>query len=126
MAASTNPFQVQGTLNYPPEQGAQQVALLFGLSGAFTSLMDVRLVMIGAGTTEVPFGSIENAKLLLLEYESTTGALPVLLHINGSTDGLELTPGGMFLYGSPNPLAGLASLGIERTADAVVRVRVLG
>jgi hypothetical protein len=126
MAASTNPFQMQGTLSYPPESGAQQVPLPFGLSGSFTSLMDERLVMTGAGTQAVSFGSITNAKLLLVEYELTQGAAAIQLHINGSTDDIELTPGGVLLLGSPAPVAGVSSLGIERTSDAVVRVRILG
>jgi hypothetical protein len=124
--ASTNPFQVLGNLTYPPSQGGQVTNLPFGFSGSFTSLMDERLVLTGPGTTSVSFGSVTGAKILLLEYEVTTGAVAIILHLNGSTDDLELTPGGFLLFGSPNPQTGLSSLSLEITADAVVRVRVLG
>jgi hypothetical protein len=126
MSASTNPFQLQGTLSYPPAQGSSPEPLPFGLSGSFTALTDTRLVMSGAGTTNVPFGTVVNAKLLLLEYEAAEGAVAVQLHINGSTEDLELTPGGMLLFASPTPVSGLTSLSVERTGDAVIRVRLLG
>jgi hypothetical protein len=126
MAVSTNPFVVQGTLVYPPDEGQQQVSLPFGLSGAFTSVLDTRLVLAGAGTTLVPFGSVVNAKLLLVEVELAQAAAPVNLHVNGGTDDLELSPGGLLLMASPSPTDGWARLEIVRTTDAVVRVRLLG
>ena len=125
MSASTSPFVIQGTVSYPPDQGQQQVSLPFGLSNQFVSLQDSRLVMTGVGTQDVPFGSIENAKMLLVEYEAG-GTASVQLHINGSTDGIEMQPDGVLLYGNPNPQAGISELSIERTADATVRVRILG
>lgn len=126
MAASTNPFQVQGTVTYPPDEGQQAVSIAFGLSGTFTSVADTRLVMTGAGNLTVPFGSVASAKLLLLEYEAAQGAAPVNLRINGGTDDLEISPGGMLLLSSPSPQAGLTELQIVRTTDAVVRVRLFG
>jgi hypothetical protein len=126
MAASTSPFVLQGTLSYPPEQEQAQLPLPFGLSGVFTSLMSERLVMTGIGNLEVPFGSVVGAKVLLLEYELAEAAAVITLHINGSTDGLELSPGGVLLFASPNPTVGLTSLNIACTVDAVVRVHVLG
>lgn len=126
MAASTNPFQVQGTLTFPPDEGQQQVAIPFGLSNQFTSVLDMRLALIGAGTTAVPFGSVAAAKLLLVEFEAASGAAPVNLLFNGGTDDVELSPGGMLLLASPAPTAGVTGLSIVRTTDAVVRVRLLG
>jgi hypothetical protein len=126
MAASTNPFTVQGTLLFPPDEGQAQVSIPFGLSNQFTSVLDTRLNMTGAGTTAVPFGSVANAKLLLVEYEAAAGAAAINLNVNGGTDDLEISPGGMLLLASPTPQAGWASLSIVRTTDAVVRVRLLG
>lgn len=126
MAASTNPFTVQGTLVIPPDEGATPISIPFGLSGSFTSVLDTRLALVGADTTVVPFGSVTNAKLLLVEYEAAQGAAPVNLLVNGGTDDLELSPGGFLLLASPTPQAGWAGLSIVRTTDAVIRVRLLG
>jgi hypothetical protein len=128
MAATTNPFTLQGTLTLPPDEGAQQVPISFSLSGSFTSLLESRLVMTGAGTTVVPFGTVgtPGAKVLVIEYEAAVGAAPVQLNFNGGTDDIELAPGGLLVYASPVPVAGLTSLSIVRTTDAVIRVRLLG
>jgi len=126
MAASTNPFSVLGTLTFPPDEGQQQVSLAFGLSNQFTSVLDMRLALTGAGTTVVPFGSVATAKLLLVEFEAASGAAPINLLINGGTDEIELSPGGLLLLASPTPQSGVAGLSIVRTTDAVVRVRLLG
>lgn len=125
MATSTAPYVLQGTLSVAlPDQ--QEVPLPFGLSGSFSELMSQRLSMTGSGTTPVAFGTITGAKALLLKYEATQGAAVVKLHINGSTDDLELSPGGVFLFGSPNPTEGFVSLSIEHTADADMTVLILG
>jgi len=125
MSASTAPFVLQGTLTVTLP-GQPPTPLPFGLSGAFSSLMSERLIMSGAGTEDVSLGTIVGAKLLLLEYVAAEGAAAITLHINGSTDGLELSPGGVLLYGSPNPTIGLTALSIERTVAAEVLVHVLG
>jgi len=126
MGASTNPFVLQGTLSYPPDVNQQPVAIPFGGSGNYTALLDVRLVMTGPGTEVVPFGTVAGVKVMLIEYEMTTGAAPVQINVNGGTDDIELSPGGSWAYTSPTPVAGITAISIVRTADAVVRVRLLG
>lgn len=126
--ATTNPLVLQGTLTFPPDEGQAAVPVQFGLQATYQSVLDTRLVMTGAGVQSVPFGSIGSpgAKAALIEFEATVGATPVEVRFNGSADGIELSPGGFLAYGSPNPGAGITALVIERTGDAVVRVRLFG
>lgn len=126
MSASTNPFVLQGTLSYPPDVGQPPVSISFELSGNYTTLLDARLEMTGAGTEVVPFGTVAGVKVMLIEYEVTAGAAAIQLNVNSGTDDIELTPGGFWAYGNPVPAAGITALSIVRTADAVVRVRLLG
>lgn len=126
MGASANPFVLQGTLSYPPDVGQQPVGIPFALSGSYNTLADLRLEMTGPVTEVVPFGSVDGVKVMLIEYEVTPGAAPIQLNVNSGTDDIELTPGGFWAYGNPNPVAGITALSIVCTADAVVRVRLLG
>lgn len=126
MSASISPFVLQGTLSYPPDVNQQPVGIPFGANGTYTTLLDARLVMVGAGTEVVPFGTVAGAKVLLIEYEVTTGAVAVQVNVNGGTDDIELSPGGFWAYSNPIPVVGITALSIVRTADAVIRVRLLG
>lgn len=128
MTASSNPFKVSGTLSFPPDEGQQAVPVVFGLTGQYKSVLDTRLALVGSGTTVVPFGSVgaPGAKLALVEYEAEQGASPIQLKFNGGSDPLELSAGGFFSYGSPNPVTGITSMSIVRTGDATVRVRLFG
>ena len=126
--ASTNPIVVQGTVSFPPDEGQSAVPVSFGYSGQYSSVVDSKLSMTGAGTQVVPFGTIGSpgAKAVLLEYEAAQGAAPVQLKFNGSADSIELAPGGTFLLASPAPATGITALSIVRTSDATIRVRLFG
>lgn len=123
---SSSPFTVQGSLQYPPDDGQAQLSVPFGLSNSFTSLLDTKLNLSGTSTTTVPFGSVAAAKLLLVEFEAAQGAQPVQLSFNGGTDELELSPGGILLLASPTPQAGVTALTVAHTSAATVRIRILG
>jgi hypothetical protein len=128
MAASTNPVILQGTVSFPPDEGQTPVPVTFGLSTTYTSDVEARLIMVGAGTTAVPFGTVGSpgAKVMLLEFEADPAAQPVQVKFNGGSETLELSPGGFLAYGSPNPGVGISSLSITRLGDAIVRVRLFG
>jgi len=128
MAVSTNPLVVQGTVQFPPDEGQQPVPVAFGYTGQYTQVIDARLSMVGAGSTSVPFGSIgaPGVKTVLLEYEADPAAAPITVKFNGSTDGIELQPGGILLYTNPLPSTGITSISLVRTSDAVVRARLFG
>lgn len=125
---STNQLVIQGSAQFPPDEGQPAAASPFGYSGTYTSVTDTKLVMPGSGTQVVPFGTVGSpgAKAVVLEYESAQGASPIKLRFNSGTDELELAPGGFFVYASPTPAVGLTSMSIVRTTDATVRVRVFG
>lgn len=128
MAASTNPAAIAGTLTSPPDDGVAAVPVQFGLQVAYVSEVESRLIMTGAGTTVVPFGTVAapGAKIILVEYEPDVAALPISLKFNGGSEVIELKPGGFLAYGNPDPTAGITALSLTRTGDAVVRVRLFG
>jgi hypothetical protein len=128
MSASTNPLVVQGTVSFPPDEGQQAVPVSFGYSGSYTQILDSRMALTGAGTTSVPFGGIGSpgVKFALLEYEADPVAAAVTVKFNGSADGIELQPGGLFLYANPAPGTSITAISLIRTADAVIRVRLFG
>ncbi len=128
MAATSNSLVVQGSLQFPPDEGAPAAQVSFGFSGPYTQFLDTRLVMVGAGSQAVPFGSIisPGVKAFLVEYEPQVGGLPVSIRLNGSSDGVEITPNGTLLHINPTPNTGITSMTLVRTADAVVRVRLFG
>jgi hypothetical protein len=126
--ADAQPFTLQGTLVIAPDEGQAQVPLPFSLSNQYQSIAEARLVMSGTGDQEVPFGSVGSpgAKAVVIEYEDDPDADPIQLTFNGGDEEIELSPGGFFVYASPNPATGITAISIARTSDAVVRVRVLG
>ena len=128
MSASTNPLVVQGTVSFPPDEGQQPVPVSFGFSGTYTQVLDTRLALVGAGTTSVPFGGIGSpgVKVALIEYDVDVAGAAVTLKFNGSADGIELTPGGIFLYTNPTPGVSITAISLIRTTDAVIRVRLFG
>lgn len=128
MSASTNPIVVQGTVQFPPDEGQQPVPVQFGFSGQYTQVVDSRLSLIGAGTTAVPFGSIAapGIKVAILEYEADPTAAAITVKFNGSADGIELKPGGLILYTNPSPVTGITDISLVRTTDGVIRVRLFG
>ena len=128
MVASLNPLVVQGTVQFPPDEGQQPVPVPFGFTAQYSQVVDSRLVMTGSGTTSVPFGSIiaPGVKAFLLEYEADPAAALILVKFNGFADGIELKPGGLILYTDPAPATGITAITLTRTTDAVVRARLFG
>ena len=126
--ASTNQLVIQGSAQFPPDEGQPAAAAPFGFTGTYSSIADSKLVMTGAGSQAVPFGTVggTGAKAMIVEYEAAQGAAAVQLRVNGGTDNIELTPGGFIVYASPNPAVGITALTIVRTTDATVRVRLFG
>lgn len=88
--------------------------------GTYTELQGGRLYLEGSATTTFTPPSLPDAgaKLVAVFYESGTSVITV--------NGIELAVGGLFLVSNPNPSAGIDSIAIVHTADATVRIRVLG
>lgn len=133
MAASNNPFTINGSLSFPPDEGQQQVAVPFGLAGNYKAITDMRLTLSGSGTQVVPFASVGSpgAKVVLVEYELPVGAAaqtaqPIQLHLNGGSEDIELSPGGFLIMGNPAPAVGITSLSLDYSSEATVRVRLMG
>jgi len=118
-------FSIAGSLDYPPDDGQPIVKRPFSRSGNFNSKMEADLVLAGAGTQSVGFGTITQLKAALIEVDPTSLA-PVILHINGGTDPIEIAPGGFWAYSNPAPATPITSMDVVYTMDARVQVRLLG
>lgn len=118
-------FSIAGELNYPPDDGQPVGKRVFSQSGNFDSKAESDLVLSGAGTHDVGFGTVEMAKAILIEVAATALA-PINVLINGGTDEVEIAPGGFLAYSNPDPDVGIESLSIVHTMDAKVQIRILG
>ena len=128
--ASPIPFQFTGQLTYPPDDGEPNADNPFTLSSSFNSEAKFKYELTGAGSKAVDFGSIDTvgAKAVLIELAADATA-SVMVQINGGgvAGQVEVSPGGFWALGTPNPTVnGVLSMTLVHTAAATVRVRVLG
>lgn len=129
MSASPQPVAFNGALNLSADQSLPQEPIPFNFLGQYTQLQDSLLTLSGSGTEDVPFGSITTpgALGLLITYPANqTGAAPIYVTVNGGSQPLEITPGGLLVWFNPSPETGLISCSIEYATSCQVRVRVLG
>ena len=119
------PFTFSGSLVYPPDAGQPPATRAFSNSGNFDVKAEYEYALVGAGTQVVDFGSVADAKAILVEVATDAGA-PVNLRVNGGVDDIEVAPGGFFCLSSPAPSTGISAMSIVHTADAKVTVYVLG
>jgi hypothetical protein len=128
--ASPIPFQLSGVLTYPPDDGEPNADNPFALNSSFNSEVKFKYELTGSGSKTIDFGSISTvgAKGILIELAADATA-PIMVQINGGGVGgqVELSPGGFWAFGSPNPTVnGVLSMSLVYTAAATVRVRILG
>ncbi len=128
--ASPIPFTLTGALSYPPDDGEPNADNPFALSSSFDSEARFKFELSGSGSQSVDFGSINTngAKAILIELGPDATA-PVMVQINGggASGQIELSAGGVWALGSPNPTTnGVLSMTLVYTAAATVRVRILG
>jgi len=95
------------------------------LAGNYNVKAEYEYLLEGSGTKVVDFGSVELAKAVLVVVASDAAA-PVVVKLNGSSDGVELSAGGFMCLGSPNPDDGIEALSIVHTDDAGVNIYILG
>jgi hypothetical protein len=117
-------YSFQGTLNYPPDTGQANAARAFSQSGNFDAKKEAELVLTGAGTHTVSFGTVAKAKAILVKVRADSAA-PVNLRWSGGAEDMEVSPGGFVAISSPNPSAGITGLDIVHTDDARVDVYIL-
>ena len=127
MAAKPYTFSAQATL--PPDDGQPVGIRDLAASGSFTHKQESELVIAGAGTTVVGFGTIPStgAKLVLVEYPVTTPSdPPITVVVNGSTPGIPVSAGGGIAISSPNPSgSGITALSLVATGAGTVKVTLL-
>lgn len=127
--STPQPVAFQGTLQLAADQSLPQAPIPFNASGTYTELAQLLLDIAGAGSTNVPFGTIGSpgAKGVFIRYDAQPApAAAVTVAINAGSQPVELTPGGFLALFSPNPSAGITSLSITATAACQLRVWLLG
>jgi hypothetical protein len=126
---AAKPFTLSAVATLPPDDGEPIGNRGFDASGSFTHKMETELVISGAGTTVVPFGTIPStgAKAVVVEYPVTTSSdPPISLLVNGGVVGIPVSAGGGVMISSPNPTgAGITSLSIVATGAGTVKVTLL-
>ncbi len=128
--ASSIPFQITGTLTYPPDDGQPDATHSSSVSSSFTGESKFKYELSGSGSQVVDFGTIDTtgAKGILIEVASDAAA-GVMVQFNGggASGQVEVTPGGHISLGSPTATSsGVLSMTLVHTVDATVRVRLLG
>ena len=122
------PYTIEVTVQLPPDTGQNLAPVQYQYSGTFNSLAEYKLELTGAGTKSIDFGTMPpaGAKLIFAKVEPGVGVAPVGFRINGGTAVEEVAAGGGKFLSSPVPVSGVTSLSVEYTADASVRILVLG
>lgn len=118
-------FTLQGSFDYPPDDGEPIAKRPYSQSGNFDSKSEQDLELTGAGTQAVGFGTLVAVKAMVVEV-SPSALAPVNLRINGGTDDIEIAPGGFWAYSNPTPSAGITAMDVVHTMDAKVQIRLLG
>jgi hypothetical protein len=125
----STPFTLEATLLLPPDIGLPPDALKLSVASWFNSEADFVFQLTDAGTKSVDLGSIASPgiKGLLIKVDPSASASPVIVKLNGSsTGGIEISPGGGFVFVSPSPVAGITELAITYTTAITVRMWALG
>jgi hypothetical protein len=127
-------FTVQGTLTFPPDEGAADGTVSFGFSGSATAKYTALLNLTTAAsplsidlTTVGGFGP-EGAKLVILEFAPATPGAPITVLFNGgiAPAQLEMSVNGFVAVGNPDPTVGITSIEVTHSAVGSLRVWALG
>ena len=125
------PFTFTGALLFPADPGANPTPISANLAASFNQLVADTESLIGSGTKTIDLSALNagaGASFVLVKVDAQSTPQTVNLRWNGgsSTGEQEVSTGGFFVVGSPNPQAGLTSLVIVWTAPVTVRVWALG
>jgi hypothetical protein len=129
MPASPQPVAFVGAFQLAADQSLPQDPIPFNFSGTYLALVADLLNVLVPGSVALPFGSIiaPGAKGFLIRYDAQGApAAPVLVTINGGTQPIEISPGGMLVYFNPAPVVGIVSVSIAFAAACQLRAWVLG
>jgi hypothetical protein len=126
---AAKPYTLSAIATLPPDDGQPVGNRDIVASGSFTHKVESELVISGAGTTVVSFGTIPStgAKLVLVEYPVTTPSdPPITVVVNGSSPGIPISAGGGIVLSSPNPSgSGITAMSIVATGAGTVKVTLL-
>lgn len=124
------PLDVAATIKTPPLQGQPDCPFPISFVAQYEHLVKNRFTFVGSGSKTVDFGSIPGgakALMVTVDRDSSPATAPVTLAMNGSTDVLEVSPGGFLLFGSPAPTAqGITGMTIAYTSSVKMYVWIFG
>lgn len=127
MPPASQPVAFSGALQLAADQSLPPDAIPFNVALQCTQVQSSVLNLSGSGTEDVPFGTITNAKGLLIRYDANQqGASALTLTINAGSEPVELTPGGAYIVFNPAPGAGITTCSIAFLTSCQVRAWVLG
>jgi hypothetical protein len=127
--STAQPVAFAGAFQLAADQSLPQDPLPFNYLGTYLALVADLMNQGGAGSVAIPFGTIgaPGCKGLLIRYDAQPApAAAVMLRLNGGVTDVELTPGSLFIYFNPAPLAGITAAQLTFTAACQLRVWVLG
>lgn len=126
----STPLTVTATLKTPVMEGGVDCPFPLNFTAQYDNLVRNRLSLVGAGTQVIDFGSIPSGVkglAVTVDPNSSVGAAPVLITLNGNPDVIELSPGGFWLYGSPVPTAaGITAMSIAHAVDTKMNIWLFG
>jgi len=127
----STPFTFNGVLLFPADPGVSPVPINVNLAAAFNQLIAETEALTGSGTKSIDLSVLNGglgANLVLVKVDAQPTPQMLNLRWNGgsSTGEQEVSTGGFFMVGSPNPTAGLTALELVWTAPMTVRVWALG
>lgn len=127
----STPFSVELKVTAPQVAGQPDCAVPFTVSSSYEHRASYRLDFTGSGTKSLDLGTLgpNGAKLVVITVDPDTSvsAQPVLVSINSSTPGIEVSAGGFIALTSVTPTsAGALTLGITHATSAKMNVLVFG
>lgn len=125
------PFSSEFKVLAPPVAGQPECPVPIAFSSSYDHRACYRLEFTGAGAKTLDLGTLgpNGAKMVILtvDPDPSPAAQPVLIAVNASAPGIEISPGGFMVIGSPKPTAsGALALTITRTTSAKMNVWVFG
>lgn len=124
----SSPFSFAGSFQLPADVGLEPDAIAISTSGQFDSENKQVLRLTGSGTIAVPMGTVPlvGLKGLLIKVDANPTGDPIEVTVNSSSHPIEISPGGFFAFGSPDPTAGITAISIAYTTANKVRLWAIG
>ena len=117
------PFTLAASIDFSPDGVAPTCPRSRSITGAWDEKDDDQHNLTGSGSVVVTLKG--PAKALYITVDASSTAAPLNIRINGGTDDIEISPGGLMVLSNPNPSVGITSVTIVHTTANVVTLVAL-